>query len=180
MRRVTFKNLMPAGRNQDNLRDETQIMDLPPRQDNSGQGLPPPRLRQPPVDARPPPPDTPLSRRMSLADARGEGGSQRQPLELTDSEIRCDSRGRSTRGRKLDTRQAHGRRNTDGVTGIICRHYWHLGAIQQDELDHLGGILPQNKAVVRRDGQSATTARTRSHLDDARIRGVRARLYYRI
>ena len=38
--------------------------------------------------------------------------------------------------------------------------------------------MPQNKAVVRRDRQSATTAHERSHVEDARTRGVHARLYY--
>ena len=46
MRRVTLTDLTPAGRNNENLRDEAQIRDLPPRQGIGGRGLPPPGLRQ--------------------------------------------------------------------------------------------------------------------------------------
>ena len=55
-------------------------------------------LRQYSLESRTPPPTTPLSRRIGLGGAWGRDGSQNQPLELTDSEIRRDYRGRSTPG----------------------------------------------------------------------------------
>ena len=101
MRRVTFADLTPAGRNNENLRDGVQIRDLPPRQEIGGRGLPPPRLRQHSLDFRTPPPTTSLSRRTGLGGASAGGGggrSQSQPSILTDSEIRRNLRGRSTPG----------------------------------------------------------------------------------
>ena len=63
MWRVTFTDLTPAGRSNENLRDEAQTRNVPPRQDIGGCGLPPPGLRQHSLDARAPPATTPLSRR---------------------------------------------------------------------------------------------------------------------
>ena len=66
IRRVTFTDLTPAGRSDENLREETQIRSVTPRPDMSGRGLPPPGQRQHFLDARTPPPTTPLSRRTGL------------------------------------------------------------------------------------------------------------------
>ena len=98
IRRVTFTDLTPAGRSDENLRKETQIRSVTPRPDMSGRGLPPPGQRQHFLDARTPSLTTPLSRRTGLGGVWGGDGSQSQPSILTDSEIRRDSRGRSTPG----------------------------------------------------------------------------------
>ena len=98
IRRVTFTDRTPASRSDENLREETQICSRTPRPDMSGRGLLPLEQRQHFLDARTPLPTTPLSCRTGLGGVWGGGGSQRQPSILTDSEIRRDSRGRSTPG----------------------------------------------------------------------------------